>query len=309
MAADIDRDPHGWRQEALDLLRGLAAGSIVGMPLLFTMEMWWHGMTRSEGHLLLLLAATLLVNFVFCYFWGFRATYSAREAASESVTSVAVGMLFAFGVLVLIREVRFDGAWSGMIGRVLIEAAPVSLGVSFANAHVRNKSRTGEESGEGEGGEGGTSNGGGGRGAPGDVPPVADRLERQLKQDLRDLGATFTGATLFAYNVAPTEEVILIATRIPAWQHLLVVAASLALSYAIVFASGFKERQVHVPSFFQNPMVETVMVYAASLLVAFALLYLVGVPGALSNTALAVKSTVTLGLVASVGGAAGRLVA
>jgi putative integral membrane protein (TIGR02587 family) len=304
MAAGIDRDPHGWRQEGLDLLRGLAAGSIVGMPLLFTMEMWWHGMTLSEGHLLALLAASLLVNFVFCYFWGFRATYSAREAASESVTSVAIGMLFSLGVLALIREVRFDEAWSEIIGKVLIEAAPVSLGVSFANAHIRNKSRTGEEP-----DNGGNPGGGGEGGAAGDARPGTESLEFQLKQDLRDLGATFTGATLFAYNVAPTEEVIMIASRIPAWQHLLVVAASLALGYAIVFASGFKERQVHVPGFFQKPLVETVMVYAASLLVAFALLYLVGVPGAVSNTSLAVKSTVTLGLVASVGGAAGRLVA
>src|SRR5688572_16038102 len=85
---DPDADPRGWRQEGVDLLRGTAAGAIVGMPLLYTMEMWWRGMTLGESRLLLLLAAMLLVNFVLCYFSGFREEYSVFEAASESVTSV-----------------------------------------------------------------------------------------------------------------------------------------------------------------------------------------------------------------------------
>src|SRR5687768_13959284 len=148
--APLDPDPSGWRQEGMDLLRGIAAGAIVGMPLLYTMEMWWRGMTVTEGHLLVLLAAMLAVNFVFCYFSGFREEYSVFEAASESVTSVAMGMLFSLAVLVLVGEIRFDAAAAETLGKVVIAAFPVSLGVSFANAHLRHKSRTGEDDREGE---------------------------------------------------------------------------------------------------------------------------------------------------------------
>src|SRR5688500_9626117 len=95
-------DVHGWRQEGWDLLSAVAAGSIVGMPLLYTMEMWSHGMTRSPAHLLVLLVAMLAVNFLFSLFAGFREEYTAAEAMSESVTSVAMGMGLALGVLLLI---------------------------------------------------------------------------------------------------------------------------------------------------------------------------------------------------------------
>lgn len=288
-----DRDPHGWRQEGRDLLRGVAAGSIVGMPLLYTMEMWWHGMTVSEWHLVVLLASTLAVNFGFSLLSGFREESSVAEAASESVTAVAMGMLYSLGVLWLIGAVTFAGAWTDVVGKVLVEAAPVSLGISFANYHVRNKSREGED-------KGGEDKGGAGE--------REDPERRQLKQDVTDLAATVSGATLFAYNVAPTEEIIKIASRLRPFQHLLLMAASLVLCYMILFAAGFRKRRVYVRSVFQSPLAETLMAYAVSLLVAMALLYLVGVPEVTHSAADLVSSTVVLGLVAVVGGAAGRLV-
>jgi hypothetical protein len=76
------------------------------------MEMWRHGMTASEWHLLLLLAASLVVNFVFSLSSGFRHRYSPVEAASESVTAVALGMIYSFAVLWLIGEVGLRRPWS-----------------------------------------------------------------------------------------------------------------------------------------------------------------------------------------------------
>ncbi len=287
-------DPHGWREEGSDLLRAIAAGSIVGMPLLYTMEMWTRGVTASAGHLLLLLAGTLLVNFVFSLFSGFRRESSVHEAASESVTAVAIGLVYSLGVLCLIGEITFDQALSDLIGKVLIETAPVSLGISFANYHLRNKSRDGDEEQEQATEQG--------------KEDTKDPERLQLKQDLIDLAATVGGAFLFAYNVAPTEEIIKIATRLGHWQHLLLMLASLGLCYMILFATGFQERRVYVRGMFQSPWAETTMAYAVSLLVACALLYLVGVPEATSNPAIFAGAAVTLGLPAVVGAAAGRLV-
>jgi putative integral membrane protein (TIGR02587 family) len=288
---DAESDPHGWREEGRDLLRAVAAGSIVGMPLLYTMEMWWRGTTLSAWHLLALLASSLLINFFFSLFSGFRASYSVGEALSESVTAVALGMLFSVAVLLLIGELTFDRAWSDVLGRILVEAAPVSLGISFANYQVRNKSRDGEDDSSSK------SNG------------ADDDPERlQLRQDLTDLAATVGGATLFAYNVAPTEEILVIAARVSPWQQLLMMLVSLLLCYMIIFAAGFRKRTVHVPSSFQSPFAETVMAYAASLVVSFLLLALVGVPDATSSLSMAVSMTVVLGLPAVVGASAGRLI-
>lgn len=117
-----------------------------------------------------------------------------------------------------------------------------------------------------------------------------------------------SGATLFACNMAPTEEIIKIAARLSAWQHLILMAASLLLCYMILFAAGFRKRRVFVPSPFQSPLAETVMAYAVSLVIAFILLQLVGVPEATARIPTAVAATVTLGLPAVVGASAGRLI-
>ena len=296
----LDADPHGWRREGRDLLRALAAGAIVGMPLLYTMEMWQHGMTLSPWHLLALLAATLVVNFAIDLTSGFRRETSVGEAVSESIASVGLGMLFSFTVLCLIGEIRWATSWSSIIGRTLIETAPVSLGISFANRQIRNRSRLGDDD------QDDSASHGRARRSGKDDDESPGRM--QLQQDLKDLGATVCGAIVFAYNVAPTEEIVVIASRLSPLQHGVLVAASLVLCYLILFAAQFRERQVHVPGPFQSPLAETAMAYAVSLLVAGGLLWLVGVREAMSAPSSAVMASVTLALPASVGGAAGRLI-
>lgn len=45
-------DPYGWRQESRNLLRAVAGGSLFGMPLLYTMEMWRQAISCAASHLL-----------------------------------------------------------------------------------------------------------------------------------------------------------------------------------------------------------------------------------------------------------------
>lgn len=288
-----DPDPAGWYRERKDLVRGVAAGSIIGMPLLFTMEMWWHGMILSERHLLTILVVMLVANFGFCLFSGFRETSSVSGAASEAVASTALGLVVSFGVLCLIREITLDLAAAEALGKVIIEAVPVSLGISFANVQLRE-----DEEEEGEDGD-----------EDDERSPDARVLDdRQLRQDLQDVTVTAIGAIVFAFNAAPTEEVLEIAARLPAWQHLLVMGVSIALCYLILYASDFKRHEVHVSSFSQSPLAETVIAYAVALVVSATLLVLVGEPEVTTSLGLAVKASVTLGLLASVGASAGRLV-
>ncbi|EYF00427.1 DUF2391 family protein [Chondromyces apiculatus] len=298
------------------------------MPLLFTMEMWWHGMRVSPRHQLVFLGVMLLSNAVASYFAGFRKEHSVAEAASESVSAVALGLVMSLVILVLIREVTFSMDAGEILGKVLVEAGPVSLGVTFANIHVRNKSRTGDDEGGGDDDDkGGDKSGDKDREAKRDAAPRAGgetsrartgkkrdprkALEgaeaRQLKADLKDVGATLGGALLFAYNVAPTEEILLIATRLPAWQHLVVMGVSLLLCYLILYASGFGEQEVYVSSVFQHPAMECLMAYAVTLLVSLLLLSLIGLPEVMSHPVITLKAVVALSLVGVVGGAAGRL--
>jgi putative integral membrane protein (TIGR02587 family) len=287
-------DSFGWKEEGQDLLRGIAGGAIIGMPLLFTMEMWQHGMTLSEGHLLGILGAALCLNFLFSLVSGLRESDTPQEALFGAVTAMGIAVLLSGAILWLIGAFAAEMAWSERVGMVVVEAAGVSLGVSFANAY-RGRSRTGEEGQQDEETDRPTA-------------PPEDPRRQQLHADLTDLGATLAGATLFALNVAPTEEVLLIAARLGPWDQIALLGATLLLCYIILFASGFKERRVYVDTLFQHPLAETVMACVLSLGVAWVLLLLLGMREVSSHPSTTVAATVVLGTVASVGGAAGRLI-
>jgi putative integral membrane protein (TIGR02587 family) len=292
-------DGWGFEREGRDLLVAITGGAIVGMPLLYTMEMWSSGLRLGPAQQLALLVGTLLINWLFSTVSGFRHEYGVLSAALESVTAVGIGLVFSGLILWLVGEISLADPAPEIFGKVLFQTVPVSLGVSVADAHVRGKRRDGEDDDEAQ--------------SQGKAPrqserPARSELERrQLRQDVRDVSATLSGALLFSINIGPTEEVILIAGRLAAPQLAAVVLASLLLCYIILFASGVKDHPVHIPNLVQSPLAETVITYAASLLVALGLLVVLGEPEAIGSVDSLVAATVALGLPTAVGGAAGRL--
>ena len=289
----------GFAQEGRDLLVAITGGAIVGMPLLYTMEMWSSGLRLGPGQHLALLVGTLFINWLFSIVSGFRHEYGALSAALESVTAVGIGVVFSSLILWLVGEIAPGDPSSEIVGKVLFQAVPVSLGVSVADAHVRGKRRDGEEEREKQEKSPAKS-----RPAR---PPRAELEREQLRQDVRDVSSTLSGALLFSINIGPTEEVILIAGRLGAMQLVTIAFASLLLCYIILFASGIKDHPVHIQSLVQSPLAETVITYAASLLVALGLLVVLGEPDAVGSLDSLVAATVALGLPTAVGGAAGRI--
>jgi putative integral membrane protein (TIGR02587 family) len=278
------------------------------MPLLYTMEMWWHGMTLGEWHLLILLGVMLLINFLFSLVSGFRQEYSVTQALSESITAVGIGIVFSFVVLSLIGELSWDAAPVEIVAKILLEALIVSVGVSFANAQVLGRSRTGDNDQDKRGQNSCDRELSAERQPDEHSEEKADPERLQLRADLKDAGATLAGATVFALNIAPTEEVLMIATRLGPWQQMSMLGGGVLLCYIILFASGFEDHQVYVESIFQNPLAETIMTSALSLVVSFALLFLFGQREVMSYPTTAIAATISLGLPAIVGGAAGRLI-
>src|SRR5690606_24516659 len=154
-------------------------------------------------------------------FSGFRAEVSLFEAVSESIAATGMGLVLSALILGLIGEIDFDSGLGESMGKIVIEAAPVSLGICFTNTHIRGKSRTGdEESGGEENSEedsaGEAASDGAGKPAvqPGDKADLSDAdaggeaaithrrqpplspYDRQLHQDLLDIAASASGALL-----------------------------------------------------------------------------------------------------------------
>lgn len=280
----------GWRDEGRVLVRGAAAGIIFGTPLLYTMEMWWHGLDLSPVRLLGFLGAMIVANSALSLFLGFRERFSPADAVAEGITSVALAALVSVAVLLLIGEIRLARPLDGL-GKILVEASAVSVGVSVANARFHHADSDATDSDPGE-------------------PRSREQKEAlQLQQDAKDVGATLAGAIVFSMNTAPTEEVTLIASRLSPGQLLLLLAAEIAIAYLVLFASGFWKREVHLPdSLFQKPAAETLVATGISLAVAAVLVALVGFGTPTETLSTFASRTVVLALPACIGGAAGRLV-
>jgi len=139
--------------------------------------------------------------------------------------------------------------------------------------------------------------------------PPSKPHSQGLNATLADLGATVIGATIIAFNVAPTDEIPMLAAAISGPWLLAIMAVSLMISYGIVFEAGFsdqnKRRQQR--GIFQRPLSETVASYLVSL-VAAALMLLVFQKVTFADPgSMWLSFTIILGLPATIGGAAGRL--
>ena len=283
-----------WRREVNDLLRGITGGFLIGIPLLYTMETWWLGQTVSPLRALLFLAVAYVLNLGFVTWSGFhRQEEGSLQHLADALEATALAVVAAAVTLILLHQIQADHPLGVVVGRLAINTVPISLGISVAN-HIlpAGASRTdpgADEAGSGDSGEPGNG----------------------VRATLLDLGAAFGGALFLSFNIAPTDEIPMLATEVPTLHLPAIILFSLLLTYGIVFAAGFGGQQERIasPGLFQRPLTETVAAYVTSLVTCAGVLWLFGQIGPGTGTSLyvAYAEVVLLGLPAAIGAAAGRL--
>jgi len=271
-----------WRDEVDALVRGASGGLLFGIPLLYTMELWEIGGSASPANLAAVLLITCLVVVVLIQVAGFRRSADVywTDVLTDAVKAVAIGLVCTAGVLVLLGEIETSTSMREAVGKVVYEAAPFCLGVAVAR-HVFRQGR--------DEGEGGTE-------------------PEQVHPTFADLGATAIGALFLSANIAPTEEIPMRTASLGPVGLLAVMAASLLVSYAIVYEAGFgdedkRRQQIGV---LQHPATETAVAYVVALGVSGLMLFFFG-GLADAPPSWALGQVVVLGLPAALGGAAGRL--
>src|SRR5215208_6330857 len=88
-----------WREEIRGIVRAFSGAFLFGVPLLYTMEMWWLGQIASPGDLLLMLGIALLANFALVTVAGFKRETSLFARLEQTLAAVAVGVVGAAVVL------------------------------------------------------------------------------------------------------------------------------------------------------------------------------------------------------------------
>lgn len=272
----------GVEQSAQDLLRAVGGGLIVGLPLLFTMEMWTHSFLLPSWKIVVLLAVSFVVVIGYSAVSGFRRERTWTELLVDSVETMGIAAVVAAGALLLLGRIGPDTGLRDAIGKVALEAIPVAFGVSLAGSQLAAPEDDGEE-----------------QGMVGDRPAIGT---------LGRLVVAAGGALLFALNVAPTEEPMQLGVEAAWWLLVLVVAVSLAMTFAIVFYADFRGGRPldRGDEPLDHPISETVVAYAISLIVSLLLLWAFGRTDGMSASAIA-GQVIMLGVLASFGAAAGRL--
>ncbi|MBD1821701.1 TIGR02587 family membrane protein [Cyanobacteria bacterium FACHB-DQ100] len=274
-----------WKTELTDLVRGASGGFLLGIPLLYTMEVWWIGSYVSPFRMLFALVLTFLIVLLLNQASGFRHGNDIRtiNAVKDTIKALAIGLVCSGATLVLLREIRFDAPLIEVLGKLIYESVPFTFGVALANQFLgKDESRSGDD------------------------PPA-----RQGNATLSDISATLIGALVIAFNIAPTDEIPMLASAVTGGWLLAMIAASLLVSYCIVFAAGFtnqSQRYQH-KGVFQRPWGETIAAYLVSLFAAMLMLVFFQKLHFDDPWQLWLRYTVLLGLPAAVGGAAGRLAA
>jgi putative integral membrane protein (TIGR02587 family) len=271
-------------RELTDVARAIAGGLLFGVPLLFTMELWWAGQRAGPTRSLLLLAIALTAALVLQRTSGFRRTVDIRwrDALLDAVDVVGISLVVVTVVLVVLREVTASTPLGIALGKIVQQALAFTIGAGVAHHYLRES-----------------------RGEPADDRTGGE--DRSIDATVADIGATAIGAVFIALNVAPTDEIPMLHAQIdPVWT-VVVVATSLAASYLIVFVAGFsgQAQRRDQRGILQHPSTETTVCYLVSLLCSLGMLAMFD--RLTGSWAQDLSMAVILGFPATVGGAAGRL--
>ena len=260
--------------------RGIAGGLMFSLPLLYTMEVWWAGFTLHPGRILLYIACTFLLLMLYNRFAGLRRDATLREVAIDSVEEMGLGLVLAGLILWLTGRLLGTMSAAEIAGKVVMEGMTVAIGVSVGTAQL--------------GGEGGEDGG------------VAGE-ERWSRGYLPQAAIALCGAVLFAANVAPTEEIAVIAMESPPSMVLCLAGASLLLAALVLHFAGVHGADRHVARDTWVLSVRGIVTtYAVALLGAAACLHFFGRFDGLPWH-LMVAQCAVVGVPAVLGASAGRL--
>lgn len=227
------------------------------------------------------MAATFAILLAYNRFAGLRPDASWWECAIDSVEEMGLGIVLSGAILWLLG--RLDGVDSAlvMVGKIVVEAMTVAIGVSVGTAQLGAQSDA-QDSGMG-------------------------KNEGESSSALSQLAIAFCGAVILASNIAPTEEILVLAEENSPFKLLLIALFSLIVGGYVLFFAEFRGAQQFARSQNSAQLVRGVVsTYAVALLASASALFFFGrFDGETFSICLA--QTVVVGLPASLGASAGRL--
>ena len=262
----------------IGLARAFGGAILFALPLFMTMEMWTLGSTMDELRLALFLALIFPMLVGLAYYAGFEESSDALDFVLNALVAYAVAFVASAAMLLLLAVLGPGMSVDEVVGKTALQAIPGSIGAMLARSQLGGEAEDADE-------------------------------ERRRDTYGGELFLAAVGALFLAFNVAPTEEIVLIAQMMTGWHALALVAVSLLIMHAFVYAVEFRGQTALAPGI--SPWSEflrlTVVAYALALLICLYVLWTFGRADGLAFPELLIE-TVVLGFPAALGAAAARLI-
>lgn len=260
------------------LARAFGGALLFSFPLLMTMEMWSLGMAVERLRLLVFLLLSLPMLLGLSYYAGFEPTFRLKDEVMDALAAFGVGFLLAAALLATFGVLGRHGLFSQAdLGKIALCAVPGAIGALVAGKQL-------------------------GEGSP----------SSRQKSEAGTIGEIFlmaVGALFLAFNVAPTEEMIVIAYQMGPVQAFLLMVLSVLLLHAFVYRLGFpgesRRRQAGGP--LRTFVGFTAPGYGVALAVSLYLLWTFGRTDGVAPHEVATM-TIVLAFPAALGAATARLV-
>lgn len=268
---------HNEEHFARALARAGAGALIFAFPLLMTMEMWELGFYMDRFRLALFLLVTLPVLFGLSYYAGFAESFCWQDDLIEALTAFCIGFLVSAALLGVFGIIVADEPPAETVGKIALQSVPASIGAMLARKQLGQRDEPKQE-------------------------------RRQRSSYPGELFLMAAGALFIGFNVAPTEEMVLISYKMSPWHSVALAFLSVALLHVLVYRVGFAGQESRGES---SPLFIflrfTMAGYGIALLVSLYLLWTFERVGGLSLMELT-TAMVVLAFPGALGAATARLI-
>ncbi|HEX2147773.1 MAG TPA: TIGR02587 family membrane protein, partial [Pseudorhizobium sp.] len=204
------------RRFLLGLARGAAGALIFGLPMLMTMELWFLGFYIERFRLFVLLLVNIPLLVALAHRIGFEETFTWAQAWRDAAIAYGIAITMSVAVLAVLGILKLDMTISEIVGKAAIQAVPASIGALLGRSQLGGQpDEDAEEEDEKKESEVATSYG-------------------------RELFMMAIGALFLSLNVAPTEEIILIAFKMTPWHAIVTLLLSILIMHGFVYAIALR---------------------------------------------------------------------
>lgn len=263
--------------------RGLTGGLLFSLPMLYTMELWWAGFLSNPVQLLIYFLVGIGLLLIYNRFVGIRGNTTFFDRFLESLEEMGLAILLTAFILWITGRITILMSIKEISGKIVVEAVTVAIGISVGKSQLgRDREGRNEEN---------------------------EENKFSMRHDLiKAIGISLCGALLIASNIAPTDEVIVIALEAKSYQLLIIAILSIVIGGLVLYHLNFTgtKNLIVKEKNHRKAIAGTIIMYAISLISSAFMLWFFG---RFENVSLygMIAETVVLGFPAALGASAGRL--